>query len=72
MKNNPCYRAIFAALLCLLLPVSFPVQGASGTGAEGDCDARCSVLDGEARYKCLKTCVSTSKKHRPEIGRAHV
>jgi len=65
MKNNPCYRAIFAALLCLQLPVSVPVRGASGTGSEGDCDARCSVLEGEARYKCLKTCVSTRKKHRP-------
>ena len=30
-----------------------------------DCEASCASLDGESRYRCMKTCVNTKRRNEP-------
>lgn len=36
-----------------------------------ECEARCALLDGENKYRCIKTCINTKKKNAP-IGENEV
>lgn len=53
----------------LLLPVLIVliISNSYGDKSEvtNDCEARCATLDGENRYRCLKTCINTKKKNAP-------
>ncbi|HOT43663.1 MAG TPA: hypothetical protein PLM53_04350 [Spirochaetota bacterium] len=60
-------QLLFLAAALLFLPPSTvtAVRGTSVSDRESDCNSRCSVLEGEARYTCIRTCVSARKKNAP-------
>ncbi|HPV40674.1 MAG TPA: hypothetical protein PKX40_05800 [Spirochaetota bacterium] len=65
MKINLYCIALSSAILLLPLSTMNTVQGRSVSGPEVDCDSRCSILEGDAKYKCLRTCINTRKRNTP-------
>ncbi len=62
------YRFFLAAVSAVIW---FPLttmtvgQGTDSSASFKECDSRCAALDGESRYRCIKTCISTRKKNAP-------
>ena len=62
MRNKALLN--IALTLCAVLSGScLPAAGHGGdTGVDGECNARCSALDGEERYRCIRICINTKRK----------
>jgi len=54
-----------ALLLAAIPAVITAEQVRNGSDAYSECDARCAALDGESRYRCVKTCINTKKRNSP-------
>lgn len=64
--RNYLVRICVACCLVMLSMWGF-IAGprASGEESYGECEARCGALTGEAKYRCLRTCISTKKRQSP-------
>ncbi len=65
MKNHLSHFVIAAVLICIPMTTITAEQGPDRSDSVNDCNSRCAVLDGESRYRCLKTCINTRKKNAP-------
>ena len=41
------------------------IADSSRSDSYNECNARCSVMEGEGRYTCIKTCISSKRKNSP-------
>ncbi|MBP7735911.1 MAG: hypothetical protein KA369_08060 [Spirochaetes bacterium] len=71
MERNLAIQPRFPMVMALLLMAGFPVAVMTAepdpdrSSAYNECDARCATLDGESRYRCVKTCINTKKRNAP-------
>ena len=64
---------LMTELLLLSALTILSVSDSYGDKSEvaNECEARCATMDGENRYRCIKTCINTKKKNAP-IGENEV
>lgn len=65
MNKQSCNLTLMILMVCVPVGIIRADQGSDRSGAISDCDSRCAVLEGESRYRCLKTCVNTRKRNAP-------
>ncbi len=65
IAKRHCHALLTALLIATIPAVMTAEQGPNSSDAYSECDARCAALDGEGRYRCVKTCINTKKRNTP-------
>ncbi len=72
MKTTGIHPALLIPLIILIFVTSGSSQYRSRGGYDSSyshCTQNCRSFTGQARYQCIKTCISATKKSRPGNGR---